>query len=154
MWPQLQIPPWALLLTGVAAFLGHLFPIFLKFKGGKGVATSFGVVLGFWPLYTLAGIGATLVFLLILFLWRYISLSSIIGALAFPILVLTLARWINLPILVAYRDWSALSPPLAVATLLAALIIIRHRSNIRRLIAGTESKIGQKKTNSAPDTVP
>lgn len=115
-------------LTGIAAVLGHNFPVFLGFKGGKGVATSYGVALAVTPLLGLVclliWLGATLV-------WRYSSLSALISFLAYPFLVFSI-----------YPD----SRPLgSLALFLAGMIYFRHRENIKRLVAGTEPKIGQKK---------
>ncbi len=84
------LPSWAPLLTAMACVVGHTFPVWLKFKGGKGVATSFGVVLGFWPLYTMAGIGGGLVFIGMLLLYRYISLASMVGVSSFAVFVMVL----------------------------------------------------------------
>jgi glycerol-3-phosphate acyltransferase PlsY len=123
------------LAVGLAAILGHIFPIYISFKGGKGVATSFGVALGLWPYYTVCALVAIAIWVVFVLLWRYVSLASIAASIAFPI-TLTLAillipawRFVNLwPILIA-----AVAIPL--------MVIVRHRENIKRLIAGTESKI-------------
>jgi len=73
------------LTVGCAAIMGHVFPIYLKFKGGKGVATSLGVVLGLYPYYTIPGITALAIWAGTVLIWRYISLASITAAVAFPI---------------------------------------------------------------------
>ncbi len=120
------------ILFGIAAILGHNFPVFLKFKGGKGVATSAGVLLGVAPLAV--GIGI-LAWATIFFTSGYVSLGSIIAA-----LVVAIVGWVrinNYGIVIA----SAL-------TLLSALAIWRHRANIQRLIAGTENKFQRKKSRS------
>jgi glycerol-3-phosphate acyltransferase PlsY len=110
------------ILFGAAAILGHNFPIFLKFKGGKGVATSAGVLIGVAPLAVVIG-------LLTWILVFYVSLGSIIAALA-----VVLAGWT-----IGY------GPVIATAlTLLGALTIWRHRSNIQRLLNGTENKFSKK----------
>lgn len=124
-----------MLSVGVAAILGHVFPIYLKFRGGKGVATSAGVVLGLWPYYTLAGLITVLTFVVVLKASRYISLSSIAGAVIFPIAYVVTAL---------ARGWDLFDDqlPLLIAAIgMASLVIWRHRDNIRRLRAGTENKI-------------
>jgi acyl phosphate:glycerol-3-phosphate acyltransferase len=142
---QGSFPSWSPLLTAVACVLGHTYPLWLKFKGGKGVATSFGVLLGFWPLYTLAAIGSGLVFLLTLLIYRYISLASIVGSLslvAFVTILGTQSHWFT------FTPWRDLWPLLAIAALFAFLIILRHRANIARLLKGTEPKIRSRRSES------
>lgn len=112
---------------GLLAFLGHVFPITLKFKGGKGVSTSAGVLLGlYWPL-GLATLGTWLFMALTL---RYSSLSAITAALLAP----------------AYAVLMDLPTPVVVpVTLMAAMLLIKHAGNLRRLLAGQETRIGSKK---------
>jgi glycerol-3-phosphate acyltransferase PlsY len=111
-----------LALVALAAFVGHCFPVYLGFKGGKGVATALGVFLVLSPL---AILGALAVFVLVLWKWRYISLASVSAAAVIPLLVLAIER-----------SW-----PLFAATLvIAAIVIWRHRSNIERLKSGGESR--------------
>ena len=126
--------------AGVAAVLGHIFPLYLKFRGGKGVATSFGVALGLWPYFTICAAAAILVWGLVVYVWRYVSLGSIAAAVSFPVV---LAGSIAL-----LPDWSLrlLWPLLVTATAIPVMVIVRHRDNIRRLIVGTESRIGQGKS--------
>ncbi len=123
------------LAVGCAAILGHIFPLYLKFKGGKGVATSLGVALGLWPYYTICAALAFAVWAATVLLWRYISLASIAASIAFPI-ALILA-------IVLTPDWNFanLWPLLAAAIAIPVMVIVRHRENIKRLIAGTESKV-------------
>lgn len=110
---------------GMAAVLGHLFPIFARFKGGKGVATLFGMVLALQPVVALVCVG---VFLLVLFLTRYVSLSSILAAVMLPISVL----WI----------WNEHEASYRIFTLLVAgLVIMTHQKNIGRLLRGVESRM-------------
>jgi glycerol-3-phosphate acyltransferase PlsY len=135
------------LLTAIAAVLGHNFPIFLKFKGGKGVATSFGAVLGFWPLYTLSGVVAILAFVFTLMVYRFISLASMTGAAAFFAAVLVLGS--NPKLKLTFLPSYELTPLAMVAALFTLLIIFRHRSNIRRLLNGTEPRVGQREINKA-----
>ena len=120
--------------VGMAAFLGHLFPVFFRFQGGKGVATAAGVLLGFEPLLGLATLGSWLFVALVL---RYSSLAAVVAALVAP----------GFYVLVSGESWSWYgSPSVALAVAVMSLLLLwRHRGNISRLIAGQESKIGSKK---------
>jgi glycerol-3-phosphate acyltransferase PlsY len=122
------------LTVGCAAVLGHIFPIYIKFKGGKGVATSFGVALGLWPYYTICSFFALGVWVLTVLKWRYISLASIVASVFFP-LTLVLAI-----ILTHAWNFTDLWPLIIAAVVIPIMVIVRHRENIKRLIAGTESK--------------
>ena len=113
--------PW-LLAVGLAAFLGHVFTIFLKFKGGKGVATALGVFLGVAPLAVLIVLG---IFILVVLVTRYISLGSILAAATMP-----LAVWLL----------GASQQKCAMTAVIAFIVIVKHHENIRRLLAGAESK--------------
>lgn len=132
-----QLVMW--ILVGVAAVLGHIFPVYLRLKGGKGMATSLGIVLGLWPYYTLCGLGVFMIWAITLWIWRYVSLSSIIAAVTFPILLITC--------ILAVDSWplDQLWPLVIIAVLMALLVVLRHRSNIVRLRNGTEAKVFQKK---------
>ena len=127
------------LAVGCAAILGQIFPIYLKFRGGKGVATSFGVALGLWPYYTICAMVAVAIWVLVVLVWRYVSLASISASIAFP-LVLFLAI-----VLSPVWDIVDLWPLLIVSAAIPLMVIIRHKKNIKRLLAGTESKILQKR---------
>jgi acyl phosphate:glycerol-3-phosphate acyltransferase len=122
-----------MMLAGLAALLGHCFPAWLRFKGGKGVATALGV---FAVLCYSAALVATVLFFLVVAVWRYVSLGSISAAAAMPLLV--------------YLLWApGHAPPLAVTfgTLFAAtLIIYKHDGNLQRLVEGTEPKFSLRKT--------
>jgi glycerol-3-phosphate acyltransferase PlsY len=109
---------------GLSAVLGHIFPIWAEFRGGKGVATLFGLVLGISPWTALGCIG---VFLLVLYLTRFVSLSSILASLAFPVFILVVFNVENH----TYRIF---------AVTVALLVILTHQKNIGRLIRGVESK--------------
>ena len=123
------------LVVGCAAILGHIFPIYLKFKGGKGVATSLGVALGLWPYYTICALVAFVVWVVMLLWRRYVSLASIGASVAFPT-TLTVA-------IILSPGWNVadLWPLLIGATAIPLAVVIRHRENIKRLRAGTESKV-------------
>ena len=117
--------PDAAMLAALGAFLGHLFPVWLRFKGGKGVAVYIGVLLGLlWP----AALGFCAIWLAVAVLTRYSSLSALIASLVTPVLL-----W--------WFGHLALAALFAVLTL---LVFYAHRENIKRLLAGTEGKIGQK----------
>ncbi len=119
-------------LAGGAAFLGHLFPVWLKFRGGKGVATFYGVMFAVaWPVGLLAGI----TWLVMAWLFRFSSLAALTAAALAPVFVFTTDQH---PIAKLY-----------LAVFMAVLIFIRHRENIQRLLAGQESRIGGSKP--APD---
>ena len=129
---------WMWLLAGAAAVAGHIYPVYVHFKGGKGVATSLGMVLGLYPYYTFIGLLCFLIWVISLLKWRYVSLSSIIAAGVFPvILVLTIA---------AKQNWNfkELYPLVIVSIIMGAFVIYKHRDNIERLKAGTENKVFNK----------
>lgn len=119
-------------MCGLAAFLGHVFPVFLKFKGGKGVATALGVILGLNPWLALATLAT---WLIVAFAFRYSSLAAIVAAVFAPLYYLLGSN-------VAWR----LDTGVGVALALVSLVLIyRHRANIERLISGKEPRIGQGK---------
>lgn len=120
-WPEAWVATIAL-----AVFTGHLFPLFLKFRGGKGVATMLGVMLPWQPLVSLLGLTLWIV---LLKLYRYVSLASILAALSLPLLV-----WIT----------GASTVCLLASIVIAVMVTARHAANIRRLKDGTEPKIGSK----------
>jgi len=109
--------------VGMAAFLGHLYPVFLGFQGGKGVATALGVFLGLAPWATLV---LMVIFVLVILTTRVVSLSSMVAAASAPIVF-----------------WLLSSPPLLTGTSLfiALMIVLRHRGNIQRLLSGTEPRV-------------
>jgi glycerol-3-phosphate acyltransferase PlsY len=112
------------------------------------VATGFGVVLGFWPLFTLAGLLAGVFFVFMLMVYRYISLASVSAAIAFALFVALLGNWNNRYV-PTYLAWHDLLPLLLVAALFALLILFRHRTNLSRLLKGTEPRIGQREIDKA-----
>ena len=119
------------LLMGILAVLGHIYPIFAQFRGGKGVATAIGVVVAVLPM---AALGCIAVFLLTVYLTKYVSLGSILGALAFPVQV-------------SLKLWNNIADPyyIGLSWLFFFILSYTHRENIQRLIKGTESKFGVKK---------
>ena len=124
-------PEWAA-LAGLAAFLGHLYPVFFGFAGGKGVATAVGVVVGVNGSLALA---VVLSFAIVLFFSRYVSLASMVAAVFAPAFYL-------------FGDgvaWQASASEVVSLAVMALLLVWRHRENIQRLLAGTESQLGKKK---------
>jgi len=135
----------AWLIVAIAAILGHVLPFWLGFKGGKGVATGLGAVCGVWPYLTQAGLAALAIWIIVTLLSRYVSLGSIVAAAAFPVMFLVLN-------LIRLGDWQQvlrLWPMGVFAIVLPAVVIVRHRSNIRRLLAGTENKIGRRRAEES-----
>ena len=128
--------PWgleseALALVALGAFLGHLFPVYFRFQGGKGVATALGVLLG---LDGVLGLATLATWLIVAFFLRYSSLAALVAALFAPVYYL-LGDGIA---------WRADMPVLLAVCVMSMLLIARHKANIGRLINGTESRIGQK----------
>ena len=118
--------------VALAAFLGHLYPIFLKFKGGKGIATGLGVFLALSPLPAILSL---FVFGAVLFRWRFVSLGSLSATAAFPVLL-------------ALLDPHRIYIPFAL--IIGVFIFYRHRENIERMLGGKESKIGEKSRPAVP----
>jgi glycerol-3-phosphate acyltransferase PlsY len=116
------LPPEIAAWVGLAAFCGHVFSLFLKFKGGKGVATALGVFLALAPLAVAIALA---LFAGVMFIWRYVSLGSVSAAVAMPLAVYFLggSRAVT-----------------AVTFIIATIVIIRHHENIKRLLSGTENK--------------
>jgi glycerol-3-phosphate acyltransferase PlsY len=125
--------PDAMALAGLAAFLGHLYPVYHRFNGGKGVATAAGVLLGFnlW-----LGVGTLVTWMVVAALLRYASLASVVAALFAAFYAWWLFGFMHIP---------------AVVLAMAAMVIWRHRENLRRLAAGTETRLGQKSATPPPD---
>ena len=130
-------PAWGLdedaaALTGLAAFVGHLYPLYHRFKGGKGVATFLGVV---WVLSPWLGLGICIVWLLVAVFFRYSSAASIASALVAPF---------------GHLFFAGIDVMFLALAAMAVLLVMRHRGNIAKLRAGTERKIGQKSAAAAP----
>lgn len=121
---QMEFSHVAVACVAVAAFLGHLYPVFLGFKGGKGVATAFGILLALAPLVTVV---LLMVFALVALSSRIVSLSSMAAALAAPVALWFFTYPVTLVLMTAF---------------LAAMIIVRHHANIQRLLNGTEPRFG------------
>lgn len=126
---QAEAAPWLGLLFGALAIAGHTWPVYIGFKGGKGVATSAGALIGFAP--AAAGIGL-LTWIVLFAATRYVSVASIVAAVVVP-----LAGWWR------YREQGPVLP--VALTVLGILIVWRHKSNIQRLMNGTEHRFGKPK---------
>jgi glycerol-3-phosphate acyltransferase PlsY len=118
-------------IAAIFAILGHMHPVWLQFKGGKGVATAFGVFLALSPIAALIGLA---IFLIVFLIWRYVSLASIVSAVVFPITALLLAHGQTSLLLTA------------VIVFLPLLVIAKHHQNIARLLHGTEYRFGKAKS--------
>lgn len=121
--------------AGLAAVLGHVFPVWFGFRGGKGVATGFGVFVALFPLAAALALG---LFVGVVGATRIVSLGSIVAAVALPLLALGLAR----------GGWAPAIPTgvALIATTAVAIVLARHRSNFARLLAGTERRLGSRRT--------
>ncbi len=132
-WLAVAIAGWTgagtlgLATAGLAAFIGHLFPVFLGFRGGKGVATAVGILVGYHPAL---GLAAMATWLIVALVTRYSSLAAIVAAIEAPFAAWLLSEQVELTTAI---------------TLMSALLIWRHRANIQRLINGSEPKMGQRK---------
>ena len=119
-------------LAGLAAFLGHLYPVFFGFVGGKGVATAVGVLIGVNPVLALATL---LTFAIVVYFSRFVSLASMVAAIFAPVYYL----------LGDGVAWQAAATEVLSLAVMAVLLVWRHRENINRLVSGTESPLGKKK---------
>lgn len=122
--------PMVIVLAGLAAIAGHSASVFLGFKGGKGVATSLGVIIGITPLVACTAFG---LWVIIVAVTRYVSIASIIASISAPIMMWFSQKLFGRPTPIEYTIFAAAA---------AVLILIRHKSNISRLISGTEPRIG------------
>jgi glycerol-3-phosphate acyltransferase PlsY len=136
---------------GAAAFLGHLFPVFLKFKGGKGVATGFGALLAVYPIVTFPALLAIGSWAICVKITRYVGLSSSVASAVLAMLTILwpaiMHAWSS-----ATREaadgvsWATQLPFVVTTTLLAVLVIYRHRGNFKRMLEGTEPRVGANRT--------
>ncbi|MBA3480136.1 MAG: glycerol-3-phosphate 1-O-acyltransferase PlsY [Lautropia sp.] len=131
--PQLGLAPVTVMLVGLAAFVGHLYPLYHRFAGGKGVATAVGVLIALNPIHGLATLAT---WLIIAFFFRYSSLAALVAAVFAPF------YWVLL---------FGARPAVLVIGVMSLLLIWRHRRNIGKLLAGTESRIGAKSRAAAGD---
>jgi len=129
--PEWNSPEIFGILAAISSVLGHLYPPWLKFKGGKGVATSAGALLALAPLATLIGVA---LWVIVFWITRYVSLASIIAAFALPLVILV----------VSWDDQNPVKPLVYSSACVAAIVVWRHRSNLSRLIRGTEPRFTRK----------
>jgi glycerol-3-phosphate acyltransferase PlsY len=129
---QLGASGYALASVALAVFLGHLYPVFLRFKGGKGVATALGVMIAIQPLLALA---SAVSWILVVVCFKYSSLGAIICAVFAPVFYIFGGL---------LQVWPFQMPLAAVLTIIGLLLLYRHRANIARLISGTEPRVGKK----------
>lgn len=157
----------------IAAVLGHMFTPWLGFKGGKGVATGLGAMIGVLPAMTIPAAGALVVFVMVLLLWRYVSLASCAAAATLPIwtwIAFSNYRTLMMRQASTRTDWDRLSadqinqikgdipnygmPFFVVSLLLAILVIYKHKTNLGRIMRGVEPQIGQAGDSSGDQTAP
>jgi glycerol-3-phosphate acyltransferase PlsY len=129
--PEWNSPEMFGILAAISSVLGHLYPPWLKFKGGKGVATSAGALLALAPVATLIGVA---VWVIVFWVTRYVSLASVTAAVVLPLVILV----------VSWRDQNKLEPLVFSSACVAAIVVWRHRSNLSRLMRGTEPRFTRK----------
>lgn len=130
----------------ISPVLGHMYSPWIGFRGGKGVATGLGALLGVYPVLTIPGLGAFFVFITTLGIWRYVGLSSVLAAGSLPLWVWYFGELLRRGASAGNNQPPVIWPYLGIALLLAVLVIFKHRGNLSRLAAGVEPKIGAPKT--------
>ena len=130
--PRIELAMRLMSIAALFAVLGHMFPVWLKFKGGKGVATALGVFCLLFPKAILISLA---IFIVVVVVTRYVSLGSILGAVAFPI--------------AAYFLEHPDKTPLLLTSAIALVVVLKHHENVRRLLRGTENRLGGSKTAPA-----
>ena len=129
--PEWNSPEIFGILAAISSVLGHLYPPWLKFKGGKGVATSAGALLALTPLATLIGVA---IWVIVFWMTRYVSLASVIAAIVLPLVILVVSR----------HDQNKVGPLVFSSACVAVIVVWRHRSNLSRLMRGTEPRFARK----------
>lgn len=127
--------------VAVCAMAGHILPIWLKFKGGKGVATGLGVMLGLWPVVTIPAAIASVTWVVVIWVWGYVSLGSVIAAGLLPILAVT-SGWIqglSIGEILVYGG---------ITGTLGLMVVVRHKANMSRIRAGQEPRVGWSRAGS------
>lgn len=126
--------------VAAASILGHMFPVWLRFKGGKGVATGFGALAAMWPVASIAAFAALGIWLICVRLTRYVGVSSCAAAVSLPFSIALFAMSIGQPDVGAIERIEPVWPALALTAALAIAVVWKHRGNISRTLAGTEPK--------------
>jgi glycerol-3-phosphate acyltransferase PlsY len=139
--PSFGLDDRAVALVAISAFIGHLWPVFFGFKGGKGVATAAGVLFGVEPLLGLATMGT---WVIVAFFFRYSSLAALAASLFAPAYYLFGNQ----------IAWQTSEAELMAVMVMSALLLMRHQENIARLMAGEETRIGEKKSETPPPPAP
>jgi glycerol-3-phosphate acyltransferase PlsY len=129
--PEWDTPEIFGILAAISSVLGHLYPPWLKFKGGKGVATSAGALLALTPVATLIGVA---IWMIVFWLTKYVSLASVTAAVVLPVVILVLS----------WHDQNKVKPLVYSSACVAAAVVWRHRSNLSRLMRGTEPRFTRK----------
>lgn len=148
---------WLWMAVAIAAVLGHMYSIFLRFAGGKGVATASGALLAMWPLLTLPTIAAMIVWYATMRISRYVSLASVLAALSLPVVTLLTLMLQSDPQAAGQPDGPAVdavvhaAPILIVTAALAGLVVYKHRGNLRRIQLGEEPKVGEPAASRTSD---
>lgn len=138
---------WLWMAVAAATVLGHMYSVFLRFSGGKGVATGFGAIAGMYALLTWPALAAIVVWYLILRTTRYVSLASMIAAMSLPVsylLTVVPQHAMDQPFVDTIQQMSNAYPPFVGTLVIALLVVWKHRANIARLRRGEEPKIGAK----------
>ncbi len=135
---------WWWLAVMAASVLGHMFSPFLNFRGGKGVATGLGAMIAVWPYLALPALGALVLWIFVAAISRYISLASCLAAISLPL-------WVFIGSRVAGTESPGLLPFYITTGVMGSLVVLRHRANLRRLLAGTENRMGRRGNPQPPD---
>ena len=130
---------WIWIVCAVLTVVGHVFPLFAGFRGGKGVSTSFGATLGLFPYFTYCTLSAMCIWVITVKIWQYVSLASMVSAVSISLFMLIFI------LLIPSWSFSELWPLMILAVVFAVMVVLRHKGNIKRLLDGTEPRIDQKK---------
>jgi acyl phosphate:glycerol-3-phosphate acyltransferase len=144
---------WWWAAIAIFAVLGHMFSPWVNFKGGKGVATGFGALAGLFPIVTIPAVIAIIVWYIVMKLTRYVSVASIVAAGLVPVLTIAFPLIAKATGYCSLIMWQAMLPFVTMTGLLGLMVIVKHKPNIQRLLAGTENKVGAKPPAAPPAAV-